>query len=250
MTKESFTRLPNNIIEKLSEAELAGADFRIALATIRKTNGWQKDDDWISYSQFEEMTGLTRKSVSKSLARLVNANILLVTKSKLPSYKINPDVDSWVVTKSKLVTKCTPTSYQMVTAVVTKSKPKLVTKWKPTKEKKETITKETNTKEIGNSAKQSYGDPQINEVIDYLQEKIGHKLDGSVKSNRQYAYNLIRKIKSQTDREPIELIKLVIDKGIQDSFHSRNLTGVKYLYNNFGKIGRSKSQGVTVTKIS
>lgn len=133
---ELFTQFENTLLEKLTLAELSGSDFRVVLVILRKTSGFNKNADWISYTQFEKFTGLTRKSVSKSLARLINAKILLVTNREPLHYKINPNTDNWVVTKRKLVTKCTPTSYQMVTQVVTKRK-----------HTKETITKETITKE-------------------------------------------------------------------------------------------------------
>jgi phage replication O-like protein O len=138
-----YTQIENNVLEKLSGSELAGADFRLILSILRKTNGFHKKEDWISYTQLESYTGLSRKSVAKSLARMINAKIVLVTKKKLLLYKINPNTRSWIVTKRKLVTNCTPTSYQMVTQVVTKRK-----------HTKETITKEINTKEKGQLKKE------------------------------------------------------------------------------------------------
>jgi phage replication O-like protein O len=135
--------LPTNIFDQLPLLQLAGSDYRLLLVIIRKTFGWHKEDDWISYTQFEKLTGLTRKSVAKSLKRLVALNIVLVTKSTplvtestLPRYKLNINSESWVVTKRKLVTKRSPTSIHLF--------PQLVTKRKHTKD---TITKDTITKD-------------------------------------------------------------------------------------------------------
>ena len=99
------------------------------------------------------------------------------------------------------------------------------------------------------SSKTDYGNPDINNIISYLTERVGFKLDGTIKQNRYDAHNLLRKVKSQKVEEPVELIRAVIDLGMQDKFHSQNLTNVGYLYRNFGKIGKSQTK-VKVAKIS
>lgn len=182
---KDYTQIQNEIHEKLSLAEFAGADYRVIHVILRKTNGWHKEEDWISLTQFEKLTGLSRKSVVKSLQRLINAKVLLVTKSKLLLYKLNPDIDSWVVTKSKLVTICTPTSYQMEQKVVTKSK-----------HTKETITKETITKETFK------GEDSFTRFIDfvntirkvYMPSSRGFGI-ADKKARRQYDYLLKSKYK-------------------------------------------------------
>lgn len=65
-----FTKIPNELLDnmdKMNESEL-----RIALAIARKTLGWQKPEDRLSYSQFEAMTGLSRTAVRDG----INAAIL------------------------------------------------------------------------------------------------------------------------------------------------------------------------------
>lgn len=102
---KDYTQIPNDVLESLAMAELSGAAYRIICTVIRKTNGWRKTDDWISFSQFQQATQLSRYSVGKEVKRLSNANILVVSKTKPPRYKVNTDVDSWVVSKTKLVSK-------------------------------------------------------------------------------------------------------------------------------------------------
>lgn len=87
------------------------------------------------------------------------------------------------------------------------------------------------------NTKQSFGDPSINEIISYLKNKIGTTLDSSEKENRQYCLLLIRKIKKDyPDKETIKTIKALIDVGLSDDFHSKNITNIKYLYYNTQKI--------------
>jgi len=87
-----------------------------------------------------------------------------------------------------------------------------------------------------------HGRLDINECIDHFKESIGVELEGSSKSNRQYCYNLIGRMKkSYPKRDPVEAIELIIDAGLKDGFHAKNLTGFKYLFYNYQKIINSHS---------
>lgn len=100
--------------------------------------------------------------------------------------------------------------------------------------RKEEIIKEKKKEE---TPKKEYGKPEINEVVNYLTEKLGVTLDGSVKTNRQFANHLINKIKKDyPDKNAVDNIKILIDKGLKDKFHGKNITGFQYLYNNLNKI--------------
>jgi len=97
------------------------------------------------------------------------------------------------------------------------------------------------------------GNSDINECMNYLQEKIGASLDGTIKENRQYCYNLLRKMKKDyPESSPVGNIKLLIETALTDKFHSRNTTGFKYLFYNTQKIGISfkKRKGNNVAVIS
>lgn len=252
---------------------LSASDLRVLLFIVRKTYGWSKQSDKISYTQIQEATGISRPLVSKAVQRMTHANIIITAKGFISGYGINTDTASWITDKKLLVENCTPEAYQKLvkktepvsktelvkkteppslenlTRIVKKTEPKLVKKTKPTKERKDNI-KDTNTKEKANE-KKSFGNSDINTIVEYLELSLGHKLDGTIKENRQYAYNLIRKVKSQEPDNYIDLIKAVIDIGVEDGFHSRNLTSMKYLYYNFAKIGRSATiRKTNVVKIA
>ena len=85
-----------------------------------------------------------------------------------------------------------------------------------------------------------YGNKDINTCIEYFQKKLGASLDGSVKENRRYCYNLIRKMKKDyPDIAPVEQVKMLIDLAMQDRFHSKNATSFKYLFYNVQRIAQS-----------
>ena len=87
---------------------------------------------------------------------------------------------------------------------------------------------------------QTYGNGDINVCTQYLRDRLGSSLDGSVKENRLYCYNLLRKMKKDyPDVEPVVQVKMLIDLAMQDKFHRKNATGFKYLYYNAQRIAQS-----------
>ena len=131
--ENGHTGIANELLEPIIAAKLNGTEYAVLLYVIRKTYGYLKPEDWISYTQFEKATNRTRPNVWKAIESLVTKKIL-VTKKELGKtlYRLNKDYTQWVVTKTKLVTKKKLSSYEKEMEVVTKTKPT-----------KETITKET-----------------------------------------------------------------------------------------------------------
>ena len=46
---EKSTPIVNEILEKLALAKLAVYEYKVLIAVIRKTYGWNKKTDWISF---------------------------------------------------------------------------------------------------------------------------------------------------------------------------------------------------------
>ena len=85
-----------------------------------------------------------------------------------------------------------------------------------------------------------FGDPQINECIEHLKSAVGTSLDGTMKDNRMYARHLLNRMKKDyPDKEPLVQVKALIDYGLRDDFHGKNITSFKYLYYNAQKIIQS-----------
>ena len=115
---EKFTKFPNLILEALMKARLSGYEWRVLLVILRKTEGFHKEWDSISYSQFAKYTGLYRSHTSRVVRSLEYRNIIKVDrKRRINRYKINNKSMTWVplgVTKNgnsglpKTVTKVLP----------------------------------------------------------------------------------------------------------------------------------------------
>jgi len=70
MEKPTYTQINNNFIKNMNL--YTGSEVKIFLAISRKTIGWHKETDKISYSQLCKMTGLSRRILKLSIEKLVN----------------------------------------------------------------------------------------------------------------------------------------------------------------------------------
>jgi phage replication O-like protein O len=78
-----FTRIHNEILEKLALARFTASEYRCLMFLLRMTYGWQKKEDAISLSQWAKGTGIDpekRHNVLRTLQALV-AKRVICTKS-------------------------------------------------------------------------------------------------------------------------------------------------------------------------
>jgi len=73
----NHTQLPNEIID-VHMKNLSHISFKVVVVICRKTFGWHKETDSISLSQIQELTGLSRNSVLKSINELETLGIIIV----------------------------------------------------------------------------------------------------------------------------------------------------------------------------
>lgn len=66
----NYTQTPNELFDECMK-KMGEAELRVTLAVIRKTMGYHKDRDAISYSQIMEMTGLSRSSTQDGINKAV-----------------------------------------------------------------------------------------------------------------------------------------------------------------------------------
>lgn len=94
--EDGFTRLANELLEEFCRLEVSGACHRILRFIERKTYGFQKKEDAISFTQFEEGTGLYRNTVNESLETLISMGVIIKDKSGyINKYTINKDYEKW-----------------------------------------------------------------------------------------------------------------------------------------------------------
>lgn len=135
----NHTQMPNILVDEYMK-HLNGSELKILLAICRKTIGWHKITDNISLSQLEEMTGLTRPTVTSNIHSLEEKNLIIANREKNTNcYELNMDSKN-----SLLVKKFNYPSKNILLSEGSNSK-----KIKPTKESiKETYTKETSERKV------------------------------------------------------------------------------------------------------
>lgn len=92
--KPNFTQVPNEIFDKWM-SELSGVEFKILMAICRKTFGWDKRKDKISYSQFIDLSGTGRRQISDAIKKLILLDLIEVnSKVKAPcDYSIKVEIN-------------------------------------------------------------------------------------------------------------------------------------------------------------
>ncbi len=136
--KDGHIDIANELAEALMKVNLSGYQNRIIWCIFRKTYGWHKSTDKISFTQFEKMTGIKRRHIQRAVEKLEALNMIIIDRNnRVNTYKFNSHYDTWKIIDSANI----GTSAKIGTKVVPKEALKLVPKKAHTKEKKETIQK-------------------------------------------------------------------------------------------------------------
>lgn len=105
-------QLPNAFVDEAMK-KLSPTANLLYIVIVRKTRGWQKNKDAISLTQFEAVTGLSRKTVIKAINELIEFGFVKEYAQKnakaAKSYALNDSVFSTLV-ESPLVEKFPITS--------------------------------------------------------------------------------------------------------------------------------------------
>ncbi|EMQ4813916.1 replication protein [Citrobacter freundii] len=73
---DGYTRLANMLLEEYAGADLTKRQFKVLLAVLRLTYGWNKPMDRIANSQIAQIARLPEKRVSEARVQLVEMNLL------------------------------------------------------------------------------------------------------------------------------------------------------------------------------
>lgn len=97
--KGNFTKISNEILERLAQCRLSGKEFQAAIYVLRLTYGYQRKEAEISSSDLGEQMDADASDVRKVLGALCGRNILVKISShkgvRPPVYLFNKDWDTW-----------------------------------------------------------------------------------------------------------------------------------------------------------
>jgi phage replication O-like protein O len=105
--EDGRTEIANELVDALCRTYFMPAESKLIWTIFRKTYGWHKKSDAISYTQFEKSTGLDKRHVGPALKRLINRNIVFCSNAgerHISEYGIQKDYEKWLLTP-KTVTK-------------------------------------------------------------------------------------------------------------------------------------------------
>ncbi len=89
MRSKGFRRIDNRYFEALMSADLTRSGYKVVLAVIHKTWGWQKDNSEISLTEFTRMTGLSRRGVIDAIRQVEAQGVVKMVNTKPHIYSIN-----------------------------------------------------------------------------------------------------------------------------------------------------------------
>ena len=74
--ENGFTPIANELFEAFYRCKLLEYERCVVMCVWRKTYGWSKKEDWISLSQMEIETGISKCNISRVITRLINKKII------------------------------------------------------------------------------------------------------------------------------------------------------------------------------
>lgn len=84
--------------------------------------------------------------------------------------------------------------------------------------------------------KQTFGNPAINDCVEYMTATLGYPPVGGVQLNRRYCKHLLGIMTKAYPSDPPEArLKLLIKHG-RSGWYSRQMDGFQWLYYNYGKV--------------
>ena len=94
--EDGHTKIANELVEAFAKCNFTGHESRLLWVIFRKTYGWNKKTDRISYSQFSEATGIDRRHIGRALVTLKAKNVITITGAGYAlEYGIQKDYESW-----------------------------------------------------------------------------------------------------------------------------------------------------------
>lgn len=106
--KLNFTQIPNIILDELL-IDMTKAELKVILVICRKTIGWHKETDAVSYSQFEKLTGLGRQAIATAITLLQEKGLIIADKAHKATTKYTLDFENHTQENSLEYDNQTPT---------------------------------------------------------------------------------------------------------------------------------------------
>ena len=162
MQYKNTTQIPNTLFDELLTS-LSGAELKILLIILRKTNGWvdrktgkRKERERISYKQFMRVAGLSKRTIIRAVQSLLEQKLITTTDFYENILTSEHRQGTWCIyytSRIHLVTKEAGTGDKRATELVTKGLP---IKTNPIKLKEEKLSKWKQLEEEKNNMRRQF----------------------------------------------------------------------------------------------
>lgn len=101
--EDGYIQISMELYEAMMKADISRAELKVFHAILRKTYGWKKKTDAISYSQIAEMVNLSKRSVVYAIQNLEEMGMIFISRSgdqKTNEIGINKDYEQWNTEKT------------------------------------------------------------------------------------------------------------------------------------------------------
>lgn len=96
--EDGYTKIPNLLLEALAISDLNRVQLGVCLFLLRRTHGWNREDDAVALSEFAAACGCSVSYVSRQVLALVRLRVMrrvACRSGRTPVYAINPVISDW-----------------------------------------------------------------------------------------------------------------------------------------------------------
>jgi len=199
--KPNYTQIPNIILDNIDK--FSNTEFKILLLICRKTFGWHKEKDKISYSQLIK-TGLGKNTIPRAINSLKDNGYIIQTGSPHSGYSYELSIIG-----------LTPLRVQDIPTMGTK-KPEIIPTMGTTKESLNKLSKEKKSDESPITPEEKEFKVQTQKLVDYIYQihkqrktlpmgKLG--MDKFINANRSTAKTILTNYQKDDINEVLIWIK-------------------------------------------
>ena len=231
--ENGYTKIANDLIEKLAKVKMSGQSWQVLFAIIRKLYGHNKKTDWIEYSQLMEITNLPKSRVCEAVKVLRENGIVTQERNGIRQI-ISICKDFYIVTEKRNRYGFQKNRYVKPVSTVTVSSTTKET------ETKENIQKKTNTLPSVEKVKPERPQTEdvlrnkaIGEIIDAFKKTVNPEIEFGHKGHRNAAGRLVD---AQGAEQAIAIARYVTSSAYVEDQYSPTATDPSALERNLPRI--------------
>jgi len=148
--EDGYVKLANELAEAFAKINLSSYEWRVLWIILRKTYGWNKKEDWIPLTQFQELSQLRKQHIIRALNKLISKNIITrIGNGSGKKYGLNKIYSEWKSLPKQVILPKQVMGITQIGNNITQIGNKSLPKQGPSKDTtKDNISKDTLSKDI------------------------------------------------------------------------------------------------------